>query len=475
MKNIVYIIIFSIIAVSCSDLLKEEPKAIAVSTFYNTPEELESAVYGGYARLNYGFNYLWYINAGEVDYAVGRLSFANMSDFDQPWNSTNIGRADYVWTEIYQGIRNANLVISNAPQASEATEEEINKYIAEAKFIRAYCYHKLVQNWGALPLRTEENMSESDVPRSSVDDVYDLILSDLLFAETYLPDSQDKAGRADKYAAKAMLAHIYLFLEQWSDSRAKSLEVINSGRYSLVSISKSDDYYNIFGPDVVSSSEEIFYQKYNYNNSSMVARYRHSADSKFYPGGGVYAKFADSTDMKVINEWDRNDLRRNFMLYNADIGFGTRTMLFKKFIATTTENKGDNDYPAYRYPDVLLFYAEADCRVNNGPTADGMEKLNMIHRRAYGYDVNTASPVDFNVNDYNAESFIDLVLQEGMYEQMDEGKRYLELKRTGKLAEKVLENRGIQVAESHLLFPIPSVEYDYNGAIDPITDQNPGY
>ena len=475
MNKIVYIIIFSLIAVSCSDLLEENPKAVATTTFYNTADELESAVLGGYAPLKEGMNYLWYINAGEVDYAVGRLSFANMSDFDQPWNGTNIWRSSYIWENMYRAIRNVNIVISNAPDATEATPDEINKYIAEAKFLRAFIYFKMVQNWGALPLRTEDNMSESDVPRSPVADVYNLILSDLEFAEANLPATQPQAGRADQYAAKSMLTHIYLHLERWSDARSMALEIINSGRYSLINITTSDDYYKIFGPEVVTTSEEIFYLKYNYESISYIGRYRHSGNSIYYPGGGVYAKLADSTDMKVIREWDMNDLRRDFMLYNADIGFGPRTMLFKKFIATTLDNRGDNDYPAYRYSDILLFYAEADCRVNNGPTADGMEKLNMIHRRAYGFDVNASSPVDFNVNDYNKESFIDLVLQEGMYEQMDEAKRYLELKRTGKLEEIVMENRGITVAESHLLFPIPNTEYDYNKAIDATTDQNPGY
>jgi len=169
-------------------------------------------------------------------------------------------------------------------------------------------------------------------------------------------------------------------------------------------------------------------------------------------------------------------LRKKFNLYNSIFGYGQTTVLFKKFIdPDATSDYATNDYPAYRYADILLFYAEADCRVNNGPTADGMEKLNMIHRRAYGYDTNATSPVDFNVSDYNKESFIDLVLQEGLYEQMDEAKRFLELKRTGKLQEAVLENRGLVVAESHILWPIPSTEYEYNGAIDPTTDQNPGY
>lgn len=478
MKNILLSIILILpIAMACSDLLDEQPKAVATETFYNTAAEIESAVFASYAQLGIGQAVLWYINSGEADYAVGRLSFENMSDFDQPWNSTNISRTDGAWTSMYQAIRNANLVIMNAAKATKATQKEIEQYIAEAKFVRAFCYYKMVRNWGALPLRTENNMLESDVPRSSESDVYGLIISDLEYAQTYLPVSQEAAGRADQYAAKAMLAHVYLQLSRWSDARAKALEIINSKRYSLIPVSNSNDFYKIFGPDVVISSEEIFYVKYNYDSPSYTARYRHYSNTPYYNATGAYAKYVpDSTTMKVIKEWDVKDLRKKFTLYNCNIGFGTKTVLFKKFIDPAAPTiGGTNDYPAYRYPDILLFYAEADCRINNGPTADGMEKLNMIHRRAYGYNPNSASPVDFKLTDYNKESFIDLVLQEGLYEQMDEGKRFLELRRTGKLAEVVLKNRGKVVAESHLLFPIPGVEYNYNGAIDPVKDQNPGY
>ena len=136
---------------------------------------------------------------------------------------------------------------------------------------------------------------------------------------------------------------------------------------------------------------------------------------------------------------------------------------------------GTNDFPSYRYTDILLIYAEADCRANNKPTADGMEILNMIHRRAYGKDPLVASDVDFQLADYDMNSFINLVLKEGLYEQMDEGKRFFALKRTGKLKEAVKYARGVDVVDTQLLWPIPSIEYLYNKAIDPVKDQNPGY
>lgn len=284
------------------------------------------------------------------------------------------------------------------------------------------------------------------------------------------------AGRADKFAAKAVLADVYLQLGQWSEARTEALEVINPGKYSLIPVSNSDDFYKIFGANVVRSSEEIFYVKSNVDLTTQLVRYRHHPSFPYANYAGVFAKYTDSISNKVIKEWDYKDLRKKFNLYNANIGFGKTTMLFKKYVDyTATNGNGKNDWPAYRYTDMFLIYAEADCRVNNGPTADGIEKLNMIHRRAYGKDPNVASDIDYKLTDYTESSFIDLVLKEGLYEQMDEGKRKFALIRTGKIKEAVKYARGVGVLDISLLWPIPSIEYLYNNAIDPTKDQNPGY
>jgi len=261
MKNMLLLGIVLFLAAACSDILEEKPKAVATETFYNTANEIEGAVYAVYGPMRDAINSgIWFIDDVEIDYAVGRSSLANLSDFNQPFSTTNIGRISGVWDSFYQTIRNANLVILNAPNSSEASMEEITKYVAEARFLRAFAYYYMVRNWGGIPLRTEENMIELDVPRSPEADVFDLIVSDLEYADANLPETHpDMVGRADKYAAKAVLTHVYLQLEQWADARSKALEIINSDRYSLIQISKPDDYYDIFGPDVTGTSEEIFY------------------------------------------------------------------------------------------------------------------------------------------------------------------------------------------------------------------------
>lgn len=85
------------------------------------------------------------------------------------------------------------------------------------------------------------------------------------------------------------------------------------------------------------------------------------------------------------------------------------------------------------------------------------------------------STVDFNLAAYNATTFIDLIVKERGYEFQYEGKRWLELKRTGKAAATILAVKGKTIAQKMYLWPIPLSETNYNKALDPVKDQNPGY
>jgi starch-binding outer membrane protein, SusD/RagB family len=228
---------------------------------------------------------------------------------------------------------------------------------------------------------------------------------------------------------------------------------------------------------VVNTSEEVFYLKYNRQQGFQLVSYAHRAIGpyKYYGGGGVYAQYTDSTSNSFIKTWDKNDLRKEHIMYNVDVGLGPNTVLFRKFRDPLGTNGGGNDYPWYRYADVLLFHAEAAARAAGVPTAAAMESLNKVHRRAYGYDQNLPSPVDFVIADYDLTSFIDLVVRERGYETMYEGKRWLDLKRLGIAKQRIKEVKNIDVAEKHLLWPIPNSELLYNKALDPVADQNPGY
>lgn len=251
--------ILLLLLTSCNKQLVEEPKSLAVETFYNTASEVEAAtnaIYTPFRDINGLPSYIAQVEA-YVDYGLGRGSYAVLNDF-QGLNATNVSRIGTMWDLFYLSIRNANLVIKNAPNGKSINKADIDKYVGEAKFLRAFNYFHLVRNWAGVPVRTEANMTEIEAKRNTADEVYTLIVTDLKEAETLLPDRPALTGRPSKWAAKTLLADVYLQLNKFAEARDKADEVIKANKYSLVSISSTDDLQKIFGPDIISTPEEIF-------------------------------------------------------------------------------------------------------------------------------------------------------------------------------------------------------------------------
>lgn len=475
------VIVFAAVLIftSCSKELEEHPKSLAVETFYNTAAEVEAAVNAIYVPyIQTGEGLALYLAQVEsyVDYEYGRGSYAVLNDF-AGLDPTNITRTQSMWGMLYLSIRNANLVIANAPNGSSISQADIDRFVGEAKFLRAFDYFFLVRNWGGVPMRTEANMKDRDLKRSTADEIYALIQADLLDAENKLPDNPAQGGRPSKWAAKTLLADVYLQLGKYNESRDKASEVIQSNKYSLVPVTTVDDWQKIFGPDVVRTTEEIFYLKCarQAGFGNYFPMFTNHPGTGFHGGGGFYAQYTESTNAVYAGQ-NAADLRKG-LWYSWNIGLGANSLLNKKFIdPTASGNLGaGNDQPWYRYADLLLIYAEAAGKAANGPTAEAMEALNKVHRRAYGKLPTSPSDVDFNVADYNASTFVDLIIKERGYEFQLEGKRWLELKRTGKAAEIILAVKGKTIAEKFYLWPIPVSEMNYNKALDPVADQNPGY
>ena len=81
-----------------------------------------------------------------------------------------------------------NTAIEKLPSATEMTEAEIISYLGELRFLRGFNYFNLVKYWGGVPLKTENNITTWDVPKSSKEDVYAFIIEDLKYALANCPD-----------------------------------------------------------------------------------------------------------------------------------------------------------------------------------------------------------------------------------------------------------------------------------------------
>lgn len=166
--------------------------------------------------------------------------------------SNTIPLTDKRWDTAYSRIRTTNYLLAQA--AKYSSPAEISKYVAEAKFFRAYVYFDLLQLYGGVPLIDKllnVNSPELQAPRNTRDEIVDFIITDLNAAIPDLPieaviTAADK-GRVSKGAAQAFLSRVALYEGTWQKFRGnaaranalldtaifRSNEVINSNQYTL--------------------------------------------------------------------------------------------------------------------------------------------------------------------------------------------------------------------------------------------------
>lgn len=483
MKNIVLGLIIVMCLSACEKTLEEVPKDfVSKANFYNSEEDAQAAIVGVYAGLQsdfFGMNH-YLMTELHGDFIFGRGSQAPITIWNQILDQTSIGRCAANWSSLYTTINRANAVLDNVSEIEDIDPEVKDQILGEAHFLRALSYFELVRGWGAVPIKTSESidLSAVEAAREPVSKVYELIVADALAAESGLGEGDGQTGRASKWAAKMLLAHVYLTIEDWEAAAEKADDVIVNGPFSLVEVENPDDFYKIFAVD--SSTEDIMSVHHSETKTSGIPTYIHRGQAVpyNYSSTGYFAWLPD-TNSFIGDSWDDADLRKNFNLYteyqNADGDWvslpETVPVLFKKFISNSS---GQNVYsvPIYRFAEAYLIYAEAASNANGGPTALALERLNIIKRRAYGIDLNMPTSVDY-VTGLGADDFREIVLQERAYEFLLERRRWFDLKRTGTVQE-TFAAVGKNVIDERLLWPIPEDEINNNPAINQ-SDQNPGY
>jgi hypothetical protein len=482
MKKILIIFSAILLFCSCKKLLEEVPKDfISKANYYKDASDAQGAITGAYSSFanNYGIDY-WLFLVLHTDYDDGRGSQAPISFFDKLLDQSNIDRAGRIWSSFYTTINRANSVIDNVPDI-DMDDNAKTTILAEAHFLRAMSYFNLVRGFGEVPIKTKESVDINSIasPRKPVDSVYQLIISDAMIAEQGLPVSVgNSTGKASVWAAKMLLAKVYLTIEKWDDAAREANDVIENGPYSLVRVQQPNDFYKIFATDY--SAEDILSIHFSPTSPSSVPTYIHRANTPPYNyGSSGYYAWLPRVNSFIGDSWNRNDLRKSFNLYTKYIGPNgdsvslpsSSPILFGKFIS---DPQGLNIYslPVYRFSEALLIYAEAASMQNGGPTPLALERLNMVKRRAYGYDPAMASPIDYQ-DGMNENTFRDTVLQERAYEFLLEGKRWWDLKRTGTVKE-ALTAVGKSFNDTRLLWPIAENEINNNPEIGQ-ANQNPGY
>lgn len=482
MKKIASYAICVLLLCSCEDQLVEVPKNfISNANFWRNADDAEAGVRGMY-RVDLVDPFDEQFLELHSDYAAGRGSWAPISIWQSPMANAEIQRAaTYFWNRPYQIINTTNTVLENVPSI-EMNEDRKKVLLAEARFLRAMQYFIMVRGFGPIPLRltATKDLSEIDAPRASVDEVYNVILADLAIAEADLPVTQGAdTRRPTNWAAKMLLAQVYLTRENWSMAATKAEEVINSGRFAIMPVTTPDDFYNIFAKRP--TSEDVLSIHYSSTIPDSYVLTLHIANVPAYNNGsqGFFTTIPKTTTI-IGNAWSNADLRKGFNLYTQYVNNtgalvnlpATTPILFKKIIAQPDGIRSNARY-LLRFTENYLIYAEAAAMAAGSPTAQALEYLNIVRRRAYGHN-----PFAPSVDDYPAgmslTDFRDAVLLERAYEFINEQRRWWDLRRTNRVKEAIGAAFGVTVHDSRILWPIPQDEINNNGALSQ-ADQNPGY
>src|SRR5690606_655712 len=251
---------------ACQDFLEENPTSVLNPvTYYVDETALRSGVNTAYANLRiiYGQHEVPFrlTILGTDLFTNGKNQSGLAFDNYSPDLNSFSSEVDYIWRNCYKNINLTNTVIASAAQVT-MNEVQKARIVSEAKFIRALSYFWLVQLFGDVPLPLEPTAGvQREVNRVSADRVYEVILEDLLYAETNLEASYPQWGRIRKGAAQHLLSKVYLVLEQWQEAANYAQAVIaDAGNYGLLT-----DYSQIFHHENQENKDIIFSVQYEYD------------------------------------------------------------------------------------------------------------------------------------------------------------------------------------------------------------------
>ena len=249
MKNynkilVVFITLITIFSTSCNDQLEDVPQNFfSEIQVFSTEEGVETAVNGIYAQLQ-GYDYygarmrlLLWPHSGKYQSKQGANDDANKLDI----TNTNIN-LDRLWSGMWQTINQANLVIINVEGNGLSNEASS---LGQGYFLRAVVYFDLVRMFGEVPIRTAPTTNEDiHIAKSSKEDLYNLIISDLKQAAALLPDRGEYiAGRPLKYAANAYLAKVYATLAGENDASVQPTG-FNGVTESEITVASISNFWN---------------------------------------------------------------------------------------------------------------------------------------------------------------------------------------------------------------------------------------
>lgn len=320
---------------SCSDFLEQDNRSsVDATNFYNTSSGYESLTNSMYSSLRaiYNMQPLCF-SAGTDIYGNGKSGTVSMNAYSLTSTEGNVLN---FYTNFYKSIQLCNSVIKYG-ETTESTSKR-QQYIDEARFIRAYDYFNLVQQFGGVPLVTDMfNAAQMNFDRASLKEVYDFIINELEYCaneSSLLERSSSDVVRANKRAAKFFLAKAYLTrawlngqdYESQEENIAQSTDFQNAAKYAMEAINGETPSISIENAfDINNESNDEIFWSVQFSATSLDSP---SGDGSYqmaqfgaYLGGAEYPlnKAIDgnlSPFYRLMNMYTRGDgrLEQTFML-----------------------------------------------------------------------------------------------------------------------------------------------------------------
>ena len=274
--NIKYLIgaaVMSIFAVTgCKkDFFNRPPEnAITIDDFYKTDAQVASST------LNL-YNSVWFNYVSKPGWAVcemtggnGRSYSSDVSDFGNLNGAvTNLNaQNDAAWVSLWTVVEQANALINILPTkvGSAVTPAVENNALGEAHFMRAMAYFHIVRLWGPVPIIENGSnfLTNFQVNTNRIQDIYTFMVNDMKFAEAnctaMIRTGSITQGHVSSGSASAMLAKLYLYMQDYPDALKEAQKVINSGEFKLYGIDIPNKTYNDLFKTANNNNEESICQ-----------------------------------------------------------------------------------------------------------------------------------------------------------------------------------------------------------------------
>ncbi len=481
------IVVFALLVVlsACNEdefLTVEYKNGITDQSFLTSPVHAEQAVTGIYDCLGFQGVFNWtriILGSSAADDIVedhGDPGWPDLINVDKyRWTPQNIHIWDH-WTDNYVGIGRANQVITKVPELKGLEAGLANRYVAEAKALRALYYYNLVTVHGDVPLITVPVSYEQskNLTRNPETEVWSQIIKDLVEAKDQLPDSYGagELGRVTKGFANGMLSRVYLWTKEYEKAAAAALAVINSpAGYQL-----QTGYADLFNGVANESKESVLavMNAAEMPEGSIWARQRDETNRNYLwgpyfswswfiqPSRDFIDKDIEAGDVRVdISTLDSKknetyDINNDGIIDVNDAipSSPPGDVHLMKYVPANTDLTSGTVWSGglgwvhvhiFRYAEVLLNYAEA--MVEQGRPNEALPYINKIRNRGGLGNIITT----------DKKQLQDIILHERKVEFCFEGMRFFDLKRVGRLKEFL---GPLGWTDKNVVFPIPQEEID---------------